>query len=146
MGTRDSKSIRSRAQKYFIKLYRDGTPLPTKVAESGPGYTLSGKPLDPNSAAARPYLLTKARGGASPLLSDSQQQCVLAAETDQPCGDEATAASAETPIVTTTTAPDSTPLSDPPASSMTTLASTGSAERAKPKKEFVVYGEEGTHN
>jgi hypothetical protein len=30
------------------------------VAESGTGYTLSGKPLDPQSAAARPYLQ---RGG-----------------------------------------------------------------------------------
>lgn len=33
------------------------------MAESGVGYTLSGKPLDPNSAAARPYL--KAGGVAS---------------------------------------------------------------------------------
>lgn len=54
--TRDSKSIRSHAQKYFIKLFRDQQPLPDKVRESGEGYTLSGKPLDPNSAAARPYL------------------------------------------------------------------------------------------
>ncbi|PVV02584.1 hypothetical protein BB560_002959, partial [Smittium megazygosporum] len=56
MKSRDSKSIRSHAQKHFIKLYRDNLPLPNKVAESGLGYTLSGKPLDPNSAAARPYL------------------------------------------------------------------------------------------
>ncbi|KAJ2722386.1 hypothetical protein GGI07_003348 [Coemansia sp. Benny D115] len=54
--TRDAKSIRSHAQKYFIKLFRDKLPLPAKVLESGDGYTLSGKPLDPNSAAARPYL------------------------------------------------------------------------------------------
>ncbi|KAJ2830522.1 hypothetical protein IWW50_000223 [Coemansia erecta] len=54
--TRDPKSIRSHAQKYFIKLFRDGIPLPAKVRESGEGYTLSGRPLDPNSAAARPYL------------------------------------------------------------------------------------------
>ncbi|KAJ2876949.1 hypothetical protein GGH93_000324 [Coemansia aciculifera] len=54
--TRDAKSIRSHAQKYFIKLFRDGVALPAKVKESGDGYTLSGRPLDPNSAAARPYL------------------------------------------------------------------------------------------
>ncbi|KAJ2162168.1 hypothetical protein GGF46_000910 [Coemansia sp. RSA 552] len=54
--TRDAKSIRSHAQKYFIKLFRDNVPLPPKVRESGDGYTLSGRPLDPNSAAARPYL------------------------------------------------------------------------------------------
>ncbi|KAJ2078365.1 hypothetical protein H4R24_004535, partial [Coemansia sp. RSA 988] len=54
--TRDAKSIRSHAQKYFIKLFRDKVPLPAKVCESGDGYTLSGRPLDPNSAAARPYL------------------------------------------------------------------------------------------
>ncbi|KAJ2786711.1 hypothetical protein GGI15_001289 [Coemansia interrupta] len=56
VGTRDSKSIRSHAQKYFIKLFRDSVPLPDKVKETGDGYTLSGRPLDPNSAAARPYL------------------------------------------------------------------------------------------
>ncbi|KAJ2490777.1 hypothetical protein IWW37_002880 [Coemansia sp. RSA 2050] len=56
VGTRDAKSIRSHAQKYFIKLFRDGIALPAKVKESGEGYTLSGRPLDPNSAAARPYL------------------------------------------------------------------------------------------
>ncbi|KAJ2357677.1 hypothetical protein GGF43_001311 [Coemansia sp. RSA 2618] len=39
--TRDPKSIRSHAQKYFIKLFRDGIPLPAKVRESGEGYTLS---------------------------------------------------------------------------------------------------------
>ncbi|KAG2222327.1 hypothetical protein INT45_001590 [Circinella minor] len=54
--TRDSNSIRSHAQKHFIKMYRDKIPLPDKVRESGEGYTLSGKPLDPNSAAARAYL------------------------------------------------------------------------------------------
>jgi len=56
MGTRDGNSVRSHAQKHFIKLYRDGLPLPPKVRESGEGYTLSGAPLDPESAAARPYL------------------------------------------------------------------------------------------
>ncbi|CAO3612059.1 unnamed protein product [Cunninghamella blakesleeana] len=56
MGTRESHSVRSHAQKHFIKLYRDNLPLPDKVKESGEGFTLSGKPLDPNSAAAKPYL------------------------------------------------------------------------------------------
>jgi hypothetical protein len=32
-----------------------GKPLPRAVAASGDGYTLSGKPLDPNSSAARQY-------------------------------------------------------------------------------------------
>lgn len=36
-------------------MYRDGKPLPDKVKESGEGYTLSGKPLDITSAAAKPY-------------------------------------------------------------------------------------------
>ncbi|KAG0261689.1 hypothetical protein BG011_000785 [Mortierella polycephala] len=54
--TRDSNSIRSHAQKHFIKLFRDNIPLPAKILESGPGYTLSGNDLDPYSAAARPYL------------------------------------------------------------------------------------------
>ena len=56
VGTRDRNSVRSHTQKYFLRLYRSGTPLPAKVLESGAGYTLSGKPLDPNSAAARPYM------------------------------------------------------------------------------------------
>lgn len=30
--TRDAKSIRSRAQRHFIKLFRDGAPLPASVA------------------------------------------------------------------------------------------------------------------
>lgn len=55
VGTRDARAITSHAQKYFIKLCLQGKRLPRKVAESGDGYTLSGKPLDPNSAAARAY-------------------------------------------------------------------------------------------
>ncbi|CAO3600185.1 unnamed protein product [Absidia cylindrospora] len=62
MGTRDSNSIRSHAQKHFIKLYRDNLPLPDKVKESGDGFTLSGKPLDPDSAAAKSYLNRAALG------------------------------------------------------------------------------------
>ncbi|KAG0048889.1 hypothetical protein BGZ83_006220 [Gryganskiella cystojenkinii] len=59
VATRDANSIRSHAQKHFIKLFRDNIPLPAKVLESGPGYTLSGNDLDPYSAAARPYLIQK---------------------------------------------------------------------------------------
>ncbi len=55
VGTRDARAITSHAQKYFIKLCLQGKKLPSKVAESGDGYTLSGKPLDPSSAAARAY-------------------------------------------------------------------------------------------
>ncbi|KAF9154066.1 hypothetical protein BG015_001945 [Linnemannia schmuckeri] len=56
VATRDANSIRSHAQKHFIKLFRDNIPLPAKVLESGPGYTLSGNDLNPYSSAARPYL------------------------------------------------------------------------------------------
>ncbi|KAF6004026.1 hypothetical protein F1559_000303 [Cyanidiococcus yangmingshanensis] len=56
VGTRNASNFRSHAQKYFIKLYKEGRPVPPKVAETGAGHTLSGKPLDPNSAAARAYL------------------------------------------------------------------------------------------
>ena len=52
---RDRGSFTSHAQKHFIRLYRDDLPLPAKVIESGAGYTLSGKPLDKDSAAARQY-------------------------------------------------------------------------------------------
>ena len=55
VGTRDSRAIASHAQKHFIKLCIKGELLPAKVAESGAGYTLSGKPLDPESAAAKAY-------------------------------------------------------------------------------------------
>lgn len=41
-------------------MFRDNIPLPEKVRETGEGYTLSGRPLDPNSAAARPYLKSMA--------------------------------------------------------------------------------------
>jgi hypothetical protein len=47
--------VASHAQKHFIRLAMSGTPLPPKVAASGPGYTLSGNLLDPTSAAAAAY-------------------------------------------------------------------------------------------
>ena len=55
VGTRDARAFTSHAQKHFIKLCLAGKSLPPKVAETGLGYTLSGKPLDPNSAAAKAY-------------------------------------------------------------------------------------------
>lgn len=53
--TRDARAFTSHAQKFFIKLAIAGKPVPAKVAETGQGYTLSGKPLDPTSSAARAY-------------------------------------------------------------------------------------------
>eukprot|EP00887_Chlorella_sp_A99_P000761 scaffold5.g761.t1 len=44
-----------RLQKYLIKLLLRGEEVPGKMKGSGLGYTLSGKPLDPDSAAARAY-------------------------------------------------------------------------------------------
>lgn len=55
VGTRDRAAVRSHAQSQFVRWARAGVPLPAKVMESGEGYTLSGRPLDPNSAAARMY-------------------------------------------------------------------------------------------
>jgi len=55
VGTRDARSFTSHAQKHFVKLWVAGAPLPKKVAETGAGYTLSGKALDPDSAAAKQY-------------------------------------------------------------------------------------------
>ena len=47
--------MQSHAQNHFVRLYTAGKPLPEKVKESGDGYTLSGKPLDPNAASLRKY-------------------------------------------------------------------------------------------
>ncbi|KAI9137208.1 hypothetical protein BKA69DRAFT_1128390 [Paraphysoderma sedebokerense] len=55
-GNRDIKSIKSHAQKHFIKLFRDNIPLPAIVLKTGKGYTLSGRPLNPKSSACKPYL------------------------------------------------------------------------------------------
>lgn len=55
VGSRDARQVASHAQKFFVKLAITGRLLPSKVAESGHGYTLSGKLLDPESAAARAY-------------------------------------------------------------------------------------------
>ncbi|ETO15507.1 hypothetical protein RFI_21857 [Reticulomyxa filosa] len=50
MGTRDEASIRSHAQVHFIKLLKKGEALPSKVLESGNGYTLSGNKLNKHSS------------------------------------------------------------------------------------------------
>lgn len=55
VGTRDHRAFTSHAQKHFIKLLLRGEEVPPKVAETGRGYTLSGKPLDPNSSSAAAY-------------------------------------------------------------------------------------------
>lgn len=55
MGTRDSRAVASHAQKAFIKACLKGEDLPDAVAATGKGYTLSGRPLDPNSSSARAY-------------------------------------------------------------------------------------------
>lgn len=55
IGSRDVRAVTSHAQKHFIKLCLAGQRVPARVAESGEGYTLSGKPLNPGSAAARSY-------------------------------------------------------------------------------------------
>lgn len=57
VGTRRASLVRSHAQKHLIKLWKLGKPLPEKLAESGSGYTLSGKPLLPDSASAKSYLI-----------------------------------------------------------------------------------------
>mmetsp|Transcript_8971 Transcript_8971/g.19194 ORF Transcript_8971/g.19194 Transcript_8971/m.19194 type:complete len:703 (-) Transcript_8971:278-2386(-) len=53
--TRDHRAMASHAQKYLIKMCLAGKPLPAKMSDSGAGYTLSGKLLDPTSAAAKAY-------------------------------------------------------------------------------------------
>jgi len=55
VSSRDARAIASHSQKFLIKALIRGEELPGRMAESGRGYTLSGKPLDPNSAAARAY-------------------------------------------------------------------------------------------
>lgn len=57
IGTRRASLVRSHAQKHLIKLWKLGKPLPKKLAETGSGYTLSGKPLLADSASARSYLI-----------------------------------------------------------------------------------------
>lgn len=66
IDNRNVPSMRSHAQKYFINLWKNGIELPDKVKETGSGYTLSGKPLDPMSGAARMYAKQHYGGGIIP--------------------------------------------------------------------------------
>lgn len=78
VGSRDARAFTSHAQKFFIKLAIAGKPVPAKVAESGHGYTLSGKPLDPTSSAARAYglkpeILERLQASGTAALAGLQQ-------------------------------------------------------------------------
>ncbi|KAJ3160574.1 hypothetical protein HDU86_000332 [Geranomyces michiganensis] len=64
--TRLCDGVKSHAQKHFIHLWLAGQPLPDKVRESGDGHTLSGNPLNPESAALRPYLKSSKRANTLP--------------------------------------------------------------------------------
>ncbi|KAK9830977.1 hypothetical protein WJX81_004646 [Elliptochloris bilobata] len=89
VGTRDMRAFTSHAQKHFIRLCMAGQRVPRKVAESGEGYTLSGKPLDPGSSAARAYglkpeLLAKLQGLGLPGLAPTADGEAPAAEEQAP--------------------------------------------------------------
>lgn len=60
IGSRDARAVASHTQKFLIKALLRGEELPPEMAKTGRGYTLSGKPLDPNSSAARAYGLRAA--------------------------------------------------------------------------------------
>ncbi len=79
VGTRDARAIASHAQKHFIKLAMSGQALPAQVAASGAGYTLSGRPLDVNSAAARAYGFRPEHMQRAWLGSGMAADCVLRA-------------------------------------------------------------------
>eukprot|EP00007_Cunea_sp_BSH-02190019_P000509 CAMPEP_0174237896 /NCGR_PEP_ID=MMETSP0417-20130205/9653_1 /TAXON_ID=242541 /ORGANISM="Mayorella sp, Strain BSH-02190019" /LENGTH=639 /DNA_ID=CAMNT_0015316689 /DNA_START=37 /DNA_END=1952 /DNA_ORIENTATION=+ len=68
LGTRSRQQVSSHAQKFFIRLYFSNSPLPAKVQESGHGYTLSGKTLDPTSPSAELYGKSMSNN-APPLLA-----------------------------------------------------------------------------
>jgi SHAQKYF class myb-like DNA-binding protein len=69
IGSRDARAVASHAQKAFIRMCLAGQPLPAKVAETGLGWTLSGKLLDPNSSAARAYGFRKELLGSTWLTT-----------------------------------------------------------------------------
>merc|ERR1719477_359897 len=65
IGTgRNTASIRSHAQVWFLKQLRDGRALPAKMLESGSGFTLSGEPLNKYTAVAKRFF-----GGAEKVPS-----------------------------------------------------------------------------
>jgi SHAQKYF class myb-like DNA-binding protein len=56
IGTRSLPLVKSHTQKHFIWLAKHGLPVPAKVAETGCGHTMDGKPLDLRSRTAMDYL------------------------------------------------------------------------------------------
>jgi len=76
--SRDTASIRSHAQKHFIRCWEIGEKLPDKILESGIGYTLSGKPLNPLSGAVLMYT------GQRPRNKRLQQEIDLEVEQSPP--------------------------------------------------------------
>jgi Myb-like DNA-binding domain len=56
IGTRPLPLVKSHTQKHFIWLAKHGLPVPAKVAETGCGHTMDGKPLDLESRTAMDYL------------------------------------------------------------------------------------------
>jgi hypothetical protein len=56
IGTRPLPLVKSHTQKHFIWLAKHGLPVPPKVAETGCGHTMDGKPLDLESRTAMDYL------------------------------------------------------------------------------------------
>ncbi|OAD76659.1 Homeodomain-like DNA binding domain-containing transcription factor [Phycomyces blakesleeanus NRRL 1555(-)] len=131
IATRDANSIRSHAQKHLIKLFRDNIPLPAKVRLTGEGYTLSGKPLDPNSSAAKPYLIRNSMGDnespAKPVPTQTKVE-MMDVDTTDPTNIE------NKPVLQPSTKPENTkkvPKSEKPTSS--TLTSTKApVERVPP--------------
>ncbi|CAO3643170.1 unnamed protein product [Cunninghamella echinulata] len=124
IGTRESHSVRSHAQKHFIKLYRDNLPLPDKVKESGEGYTLSGKPLDPNSAAAKPYLN---RGGSTTEAITAKVENIKITQPESNKDDKSTINNESNSELTNTQVPSSTPV-------VTLKRSKSESTQPKPKK------------
>ncbi|KAI9304588.1 hypothetical protein BJ944DRAFT_231160 [Cunninghamella echinulata] len=124
IGTRESHSVRSHAQKHFIKLYRDNLPLPDKVKESGEGYTLSGKPLDPNSAAAKPYLN---RGGSTTEAITAKVENIKITQPESNEDDKNTDNNESNSELTNTQTPSSTPV-------VTLKRSKSESTQPKPKK------------
>ncbi|KAJ3172677.1 hypothetical protein HDU88_006007 [Geranomyces variabilis] len=76
--TRMCDGVKSHAQKHFIHLWLAGQPLPDKVRESGDGHTLSGNPLNPESAAVRPYLKSSKRANFQPEIATSESSATPA--------------------------------------------------------------------
>ncbi|KAI8907537.1 hypothetical protein DFJ77DRAFT_182524 [Powellomyces hirtus] len=73
IGTRLRDGVKSHAQKHFIHLWLDNKALPDKVRESGAGHTLSGNPLNPESAAVRPYLKSAKRRDSTTLPPEARE-------------------------------------------------------------------------